>query len=64
MEERLSKDILIVDDYPPNLRVLMTMLKNNNYKVRKALNGESAIKAIKLEPPELILLDLSLYKVK
>nr|WP_293105124.1 response regulator [Okeania sp. SIO2F4] len=53
----------MVDDYPSNLRVLMTMLKNNNYQVRKALNGESAIKAIKLEPPDRILLDIKMFDI-
>ncbi|NES05978.1 MAG: hypothetical protein F6K22_26140 [Okeania sp. SIO2F4] len=41
----------------------MTMLKNNNYQVRKALNGESAIKAIKLEPPDRILLDIKMFDI-
>ena len=51
-------DILIVDDTPDNLRLLSTMLLENGYKVRKALNGERALQAVEAVPPDLILLDI------
>ena len=38
--------ILIVDDNLPNLKILATLLKNNNYQVRKAIDGESALVSI------------------
>lgn len=55
-----SETILIVDDQLPNLKVLSTMLKGKNYKVRKAVDGESAIEAVQIEPPDLILLDIKM----
>jgi PleD family two-component response regulator len=51
-------DILIVDDTPENLTVLRQMLAEQNYMVRPALNGEIAIKAANVSPPDLILLDI------
>ncbi len=64
IQEQMSEDnnleasVLIVDDQPANLRVLATMLKGNNYKVKKALDGESALIAAEVSPPDLILLDI------
>ena len=59
-QEKLVENILIVDDTIPNLRVLSTMLKAENYKVRKATDGESAIEAVKENQPDLILLDIKM----
>jgi len=53
-----SADILIVDDTPDNLRLLSIMLTEEGYKVRKAMNGERALKAVQVVPPDLILLDI------
>ncbi|MEM8614514.1 MAG: response regulator [Cyanobacteria bacterium P01_H01_bin.105] len=53
-----TADILIVDDMPDNLRLLSTMLLENGYKVRKAINGERALQAVEAVPPDLILLDI------
>lgn len=51
-------EILIVDDTPNNLRFLSTMLLEQEYEVRKAINGSMALKSVQLEPPDLILLDI------
>jgi len=53
-------NILIVDDLPANLKVLVNILKNQDYKIRKVTNGQSAIKAVKKELPDLILLDIKM----
>ncbi len=57
-QEIKSANILIVDDQIANLKVLNQMLQNKGYKVRKAINGEIALIAIKQEFPDLILLDI------
>jgi len=50
--------ILIVDDTPENIDVLKETLKND-YIVRPALNGKSALKIAAAEPrPDLIMLDI------
>jgi signal transduction histidine kinase/DNA-binding response OmpR family regulator len=50
--------ILVVDDQPDNIRTLSAMLSVEGYKVRKALNGETALEAAQLLSPDLILLDV------
>ena len=50
--------VLIVDDNPNNLQVLMALLEQAGYKVRPALSGEVALRAIEVSLPDLILLDV------
>jgi len=52
--------ILIVDDKPANIQLLVDMLKNRGYKIRTALNGRLAILAAQNDPPDLILMDISM----
>src|SRR5689334_12027532 len=52
--------ILIVDDSLTNLSVLKESLKSAGFKVRLAVDGESAIKQVKQEHPALILLDVEM----
>ncbi|OQX27662.1 MAG: hypothetical protein BWK80_04130 [Desulfobacteraceae bacterium IS3] len=53
-----KRKILIVDDTPENIDVLMGVLKND-YKMIAALNGEKALKMAEgKHPPDLILLDI------
>jgi adenylate cyclase len=51
-------DILVVDDTPDNLRLLIRILQKNGYKVRPVTNGVSAWEAIESSRPDLILLDI------
>ncbi len=51
-------DILLVDDNQENLRLLSIMLSNSGYKVRKAINGTLALRAVEVIKPDLILLDV------
>ncbi len=53
-------NILIVDDTPDNLRLLAKMLEGCGYTVRKALSGKMALQGIQRNPPDLILLDISM----
>ncbi len=50
--------ILIVDDALKNLQLLGNILKENNYEVEFALDGEKALDWIKTKPFDLILLDI------
>lgn len=50
--------ILLVDDNPTNLGILVTSLSESGYKVRVAQDGESAIAQIPYAKPDLILLDV------
>src|SRR4028118_1018970 len=51
-------NILAVDDTPANLHLLTRMLSDQGYKVRITPNGKLALKAVKANPPDLILLDI------
>ncbi|MET0106643.1 MAG: hybrid sensor histidine kinase/response regulator [Sedimenticola sp.] len=51
-------EVLVVDDNPQNLRLLANMLTEAGYHVREALNGQSALRAIRKRRPELVLLDI------
>lgn len=52
--------ILAVDDTPASLKLLTDILKTEGYDVRSAINGELALHAAAIQPPELILLDISM----
>ncbi|TAE61880.1 MAG: diguanylate cyclase [Nostocales cyanobacterium] len=63
MNSTLTKykaNLLVVDDNPDNLRVLSAILSQEGYKVRKAISAKSALNTIKLERPDLILLDIKM----
>ena len=53
-----DKKILIVDDEELNRELLTVMLKHEGYNIKTASDGESALKSIILDPPDLILLDV------
>ncbi len=52
--------ILIVDDNPHNLQVLISILERLSYEIRPALSGEIALAAIDTFTPDLILLDINM----
>lgn len=52
--------LLIVDDTPDNLHLLTRILAKKGYQVRGAINGQMALTAIQLAPPDLVLLDISM----
>lgn len=53
-------DILIVDDTLDHLRLLSTMLIQQGYEVRGVPNGSTALMGVQAQPPDLILLDISM----
>lgn len=53
-------DILIVDDTLANLKLLSELLNRQDYKVRAAPNGMTALTAVETAPPDLILLDIKM----
>jgi len=54
----MPANIIIVDDTPENLTVLRDILTRAGHKVRPVLQGELAIRIARMEPPDLILLDI------
>ena len=52
--------ILVVDDTPANLTLLSRMLGERGYRVRPVPSGNLALKAAASDPPDLVLLDISM----
>ncbi len=59
-EPEQPTSILVVDDTPDNIRLLATILADQGYEVRKALNGKMALMAVNNSLPDLILLDINM----
>jgi len=53
-------NILVVDDTPASLKFLAGMLKDAGYRVRPVPSGSLALQAAAAEPPDLVLLDISM----
>lgn len=56
----MSGDILVVDDNPNNLAVLVGLLRSSGYQARVANSGRGALGAIRARAPELVLLDINM----
>lgn len=52
--------ILLIDDEPQILRALKTILTANHFSIQSAITGEQGIAMTVAQPPDLIILDLSL----
>jgi len=56
-------NILVVDDTPANLNILIKMLSKQGYKVQPVPNGKLALKAVESTRPDLILLDILMPQI-
>jgi len=52
--------ILVVDDTPANLKVLVQMLEKRGYRPRPVPSGHHALRAVEYELPDLILMDINM----
>jgi len=50
--------ILLVDDTPTNLKILVEYFSDSGFDISVATSGETALKQIEANPPDLILLDV------
>src|SRR6185503_10893031 len=56
-------EIMVVDDDTANLQLLTLFLQEEGYKVQAIANGAGAFRAVCLQPPDLILLDINIPEV-
>ena len=56
----MSPTILIAEDYDDNRELLRLLLANANYHVREARNGQECLEQAYENPPDLIMVDLSM----
>ncbi len=56
--QKSKASILVVDDTPANLRLLVNVLQQHGYKVRPVPDGNLALQVVQASPPDLILLDI------
>jgi DNA-binding response OmpR family regulator len=50
--------LLIVDDKPQNLRLISDFLAEQGFELMLSRSGEQALEKVRMEPPDLVLLDL------
>ena len=60
VQDGKAGDILVVDDKPANLKVLTSLLTEQNYTVRPVTSGPLALRAARGRPPDVILLDINM----
>lgn len=58
--ENSRYEILVVDDMIANVKLLSSLLEQQGYRVRAAINGEMALQSVQLQMPDLILLDIKM----
>lgn len=52
--------VLVVEDNEPNRRMLARRLERRGYEISTAADGAEAIDSVRREPPDIILMDMSL----
>ena len=61
--QKVGGKVLVVDDYPANVKLLEVNLQAAGYETAAAYDGEEALQKVESERPDLILLDVMLPKV-
>ncbi len=55
--------ILIIDDDPDIVEAMKVVLESKNYQVSNAKNGEEGLKKVRVQKPDLIILDVMMEAV-
>ena len=59
----MSQKVLIVEDDPKNMKLVMMTLKQGGYELIYAVDGEEAVNTAFNEKPDIILMDMQLPKM-
>lgn len=60
MSELRKQRVLVVDDDPRIIRFIRASLMAHGYDVLTATNGEEALEVVRMNPPDIMLLDIRL----
>jgi PleD family two-component response regulator len=65
LPEALPKkdSVLVIDDTPPNLHLLISMLTRKGYEVSGVSDGLTALSTVQTEMPDLVLLDINMPNI-
>jgi two-component system cell cycle response regulator DivK len=58
-----GRRILVVEDNPDNMTLIVDVLTSLNYEVIQATDGQRGLEMVDQERPDLVLMDLSLPKI-
>ena len=58
-----SRRILVIEDNPDNMTLIVDVLLSLDYEVLQAADGEKGVELARTERPDLILMDLSLPRL-
>jgi CheY-like chemotaxis protein len=56
----VSARILIVEDHPTMREAMRLVLEGEGFEIEEAPDGDLALEAVRAEPPDLVLLDMSI----
>jgi len=59
----MKEKILIVEDNPPNMRLIEMVLRDKGYTLLKATDGDEALEVAFRELPDLVIMDIQLPKL-
>ncbi len=54
------RTVLLVEDNPHNRKIFSAMLSHDGYRVLEAEDGQKALDQVAADPPDIILMDLSI----
>lgn len=57
---RPTAHLLVADDNPSNISLLMRYLQTESYRITTASNGTETLEKLRAEPPDLLLLDVNM----
>jgi two-component system cell cycle response regulator DivK len=55
--------ILVIEDNPDNLQLVVFLLERAGYEVLKAIDGRQGLEVVNLHKPNLVLIDLSIPEI-
>ena len=58
MNSENAPRVIIVDDVARNIQLIGTMLRSEGYVISAATSGAEALESIKMNPPDLVLMDI------